>query len=243
MTGRRAQKHQVVCDAPVSQENHQTERHALSDPVVIRNRNSEPPAEIVSIVNDHPIVAPCCRCLSSTVANVNNKALREVSGNDHAFLRDLAKVGILFDQHLQILLQMEETDLQKILFSMSFKDVSLLVKARLLVILEEERRKNHAIVLDTIRIHQLPCDSHPPVDISGVTSKFRRALQNAGIEEFIPVFVYIGILNCDDFDAFCQMTKNCRKILMQNLGIKLSPLQDFLLKRFIRMQREVVIVS
>lgn len=246
LTVRRGKK--TVHDAPLSQhgffrhlriENGQPEGQVVFDPVVIVDCDSEPPAETV---DDQSIIAPCCRCLNSTVANINNKVLREVTVNDHIFLRDLAKVGIVFDQHLWILLRMEEIDLEKLLFSMPTKDLSLSMKGRLLTVLAQERQRNHSIVLDTIRVTQLPCESHPPADISGLTSDFRRVLQHVGVEELIPALSYAGILNSKDFDAFCQMSKNCRKIIMQNLGIKLSPLQDFLFKRFIQTQSEVVIL-
>ncbi len=178
------------------------------------------------------LISSCFLCRPPT--SVDSKKFAALLANDSESLQTLAFYGIRLDQHLDILLHLDDSLLERLIVSIPSKELGSSAKYWLLILLEQARATYHAAndlhaFNDALVIAQLPCQVHQPVDISMVSSGIRKSLQIHGLGELVPAFAVMGLLTEEDFSFFCKLNEYSRASLIKNKRVQLSHFQEFML--------------
>ena len=156
---------------------------------------------------------------------------------DDDVLRALALIGIVFDQHLDIILCIDSSIFEQLISTGSANVLKASMKYRILFLLEqakEKRNPSNQMSLDgseTTDIIPVPCLLHPLVDTSAMTSGLQSLLRIFGIEELIAAVALMGLLTLEDFTHFCNLSESARTTMIKNLRIQLNHFQTFMLNR------------
>jgi hypothetical protein len=185
-------------------------------------------------VNHATLISSCFLCKSPTSVDSSlNKKLAALFASDSKILQTLAAYGIRLNQHLDVLLRLDDSLLERLIVSIPLKELGSSAKYQLLVLLERARANCTADNLhafnDAVVVAQLPCQVHPPVDISMVSSGIRKTLQIHGLGELVPAFAVMGLFTEGDFGFFCKLNAYSRASLIKNSKVQLSHFQDFML--------------
>lgn len=208
--------------------------------------HSSPAPPIISFYQN-PILASCLLCRPPTTAQASRhpswtKKISAFAETDDDVLRALALLGVVFDQHLDIILVMDSSIFEELVRASSAK-LKASMKYRLLFLLEQAKEKrdpsNQMPSLDSsetthLDITQVPCRLHPLVDISAMASNLQSLLRTFGIGELVPAFALMGLLTLEDFKHFCNLSESARTTMITNLRIQLNHFQNFMLNRAFR---------
>ena len=183
--------------------------------------------------NHTTLISSCFLCRPPTSVDSSNKKFAALFASDREIVQTLAPYGIRLDQHLDALLRLDDSLLERLVVSIPLKELGLSAKYRFLVLLEQARANRTADNLytfnDAVVVAQLPCQVHQPVDISTVSSGIRKSLQIHGLGELVPAFALMGLFTEEDFIFFRKLNAYSRASLIKNRKVQLSHFQGFML--------------
>ena len=214
-----------------------------SSSITTRTNTIQPPVSLEpehrnleeETANHATVISSCFLCRPPTsVDSSSNKKFAALFASDSEILQTLAPYGIRLDQHLDALLRLDDSLLERLVVSIPLKELGFSAKYRLLVLLEQARANSGAAddlhaFNDAVVVAQLPCQVHQPVDISLVSSGIRKSLQIHGLGELVPAFAVMGLFTEEDFNFFSKLNAYSRASLIKNSKVQLTHFQDLML--------------